>query len=210
MPKKFDRAGMTYGRLTVVRFHGHNTHKQRCWECLCECGNTVVITGGSLTTGNATSCGCYLKERITKHGGYKKSSYNTWRAMMRRCYNQKDKDFPRYGAIGVIVQDSWHNYLNFVADMGEPEGTQTLHRLHPYGNYTKENCTWAWPTMQARDIRIPKRNKTGYIGVVIINGKFRAGITAAKKKHCAPMRNTIEEAIEDRIALEEKYWGHNG
>jgi hypothetical protein len=207
MPKKIDRVGMVYGRLTVLRFHGHNTHKQRCWECLCQCGNITVVSGGQLTTGNTTSCGCYLKERTTKHGGWKKSSYNTWRAMMRRCYNQKDKDFPKYGAVGVVVQSSWHDYLSFVEDMGEPEGAQTLHRVDPYGDYTKENCKWASPTTQARETRLSKRNKTGYVGVrQNKEGTFMAKVTVKNKAYYSKCYKTIEQAVAARKELEEKYW----
>lgn len=207
MPKKYDRVGKAYGRLTVVEPAGCNRHKQRIWKCLCECGNTTILTGGALSTGNTTSCGCYLKERITKHGGSKKSSYNTWRAMMRRCYNPKDKDFHKYGAVGVIVQKSWHDYATFVADVGEPEGADTLHRVDPYGNYTKENCEWASPTRQAREIKLSKRNKTGHTGVVLTrHAKYMAKISSKGRNYYGKCRDTIEEAIADRKALEEKHW----
>jgi hypothetical protein len=126
--------------------------------------------------------------------------------MMRRCYNPKDKDFPKYGAIGIVVQDSWHDYLTFAADVGEPEGTQTLHRVDPYGDYTKENCEWVTPTRQAREIRLPKRSKTGHIGIVMRLNKFNAQITVRKKKFYGPLRATLEEAIADRKQLELKHW----
>lgn len=207
MPRKFDRIGCVYGRLTVVAQAGNNAHKQRLWECQCECGNSTIVTGGALTTGNTASCGCYLKERITKHGGCKKGSYNTWRAMMRRCYNPKDKDFNKYGAVGVEVQKSWHEYAAFAADIGEPKGKDTLHRIDPYGDYTKENCEWASPTRQAREIRLPKRNKTGHVGVKLTpSNKYIAVISVKGKKYTCKVRSSIEEAIADRRALETAHW----
>lgn len=208
MPKKFNRVGCTYGKLVVVATAGHNQHKQRLWLCQCACGKTTIVVGGALTTGNTKSCGC--EEGFIKHGGHKKSSYHSWRAMMRRCYNPKDKDFAKYGAAGITVQDSWHDYLGFAIDMGEPEGARTLHRVDPYGNYSKNNCEWATPTVQARVIRLPKNNKTGHIGVVFHQGKYMAQITVKGKKHYGKSRVFLEEAIIDRKQLEALYWRADG
>ena len=126
---------------------------------------------------------------------------------MRRCYNPKDKDYAKYGALGVVVQDSWHDYSTFAADVGEPEGDQTLHRVDPYGDYAKENCEWVSLTRQAREIRLPKKNRTGIIGVRISpTNKFYAALTVKRNSYCGPYRDTIEEAIEDRKEMELKYW----
>jgi hypothetical protein len=129
MPKFIDRTGQRFGRLLVVGEMGRDRLKKVLWQCQCDCGKTTVVTSGCLVTGNTTSCGCYLQEKITKHGGWKNASYNTWRAMLRRCYKQQDKDYPRYGGVGVTVCARWHEYLNFVADMGEPVGDETLDRI---------------------------------------------------------------------------------
>lgn len=205
MPKALDITGQKFRKLTAVCFTGErNKHKHRLWECLCDCGKTTIVPLPALTSGNTGSCGC--AEGFRKHGGAGKGSYYTWRGMMRRCYNPKDKDFPKYGAIGVKVQENWHDYLAFAADMGEPEGPQTLHRVDPYGDYTKGNCEWATPTRQAREIRLPKRNKTGHIGVSLRNGKYMAEITVQKKKYYGKCRDTLEEALADRKRLEEEHW----
>jgi len=206
MAKARDITGCVFGKLTVLEFVKSEKAK-RMWRCMCECGKTIEVPTGSLVTGNTKSCGCYHMERITKHGGWQKGSYNTWRAMMRRCYNPKDKDFAKYGAVGVVVQESWHEYIAFAADVGEPEGTQTLHRIDPYGDYTKENCMWASPIVQARVTRLHKNNKTGHVGVALRNGKYMAEITVQRKKYYGKCRAVLEEAIADRKELERLYWG---
>jgi hypothetical protein len=166
------------------------------------------VLSGSLVTKNTTSCGCYLKERITKHGGYGKASYNTWRAMVRRCTVPTDKDYPRWGGSGITVCPEWMKYSNFVKDMGEPESTQTLDRINPYGNYELNNCRWVSPIIQARNIRIPKANKTGVIGVInVYANKWMASITVNKKRYYASVRNSIVEAAADRKELERLHWG---
>ena len=105
--KLVDRTGQRFGRLVVLEQAGRTVSKKVLWKCKCDCGNETQTDSGSLVTGNTESCGCILKEAITKHGGWKKSSYNTWRAMIRRCNNPKDKDYPKYGGKGVSVCPEW-------------------------------------------------------------------------------------------------------
>lgn len=208
MPKFIDRVGMKYGRLTVQKLAGKNSIGKVIWECLCECGNLKLVVAGDLATGNTVSCGCYLKEKITKHGGYNKASYNSWRAMIRRCVTVNDKDYPRYGGSGITVCAEWMDYKKFAEDMGEPEGEQTLDRIDSTKGYFFENCRWASPTTQARNIRTPKKNKSGVTGVnPVKNGKWMASITADQKRYYSKVFSTVEEAAAARKELEVKYWG---
>lgn len=126
---------------------------------------------------------------------------------MRRCINSADKDYKRYGAVGVVVCQDWHDYLRFAADMGEPIGTQTLDRIDTYGNYTKENCRWASLATQARNIRAKKTNPSGVTGVICTNGKWMASITANKKRFYSKCFATVAEAAVARKELERLHWG---
>ena len=207
MTTKFiNRVGLIYGRLTVLEEAGRSAAKKVLWKCACICGNTKIVTSGDLATGNTLSCGCYLKERITKHGGWKNASYNSWRAMLRRCTNPQDKDFARYGAKGISVCQDWYNYTAFKDAMGEPTGVETLDRIDPTGNYEPGNTRWASPTTQARNTRVPKQSKTGHTGVLFHNGKYYATITVQKKKYYSKVFSTVEEAAEARKELEQRYW----
>lgn len=205
MPKFIDRTGQRFGKLLVLERGGTNALKKVLWHCRCDCGNETSAVAGDLVTGNTTSCGCVVPN--LKHGGTGKGSYNTWRAMMRRCYNSQDKDYRKYGAVGVTVCPEWHDYTKFAADMGEPEGTQTLDRINPYGNYEKENCRWASVTVQNRNIRVRRNSKSGYIGVHKRQKKWYAEITCDKRKFYSHACSTIEEAAAARKELERKYWG---
>jgi hypothetical protein len=206
MPKFIDRTGQKFGRLTVLREAGRNGLKKVVWSCACECGAIVTRTAGDLVTGNSVSCGCYLRERITKHGGWKRASYNTWRAMMRRCYNPNDRDFKRYGAVGVTVCSPWHDYLTFAAAMGEPVGTQTLDRIDPYGNYELGNCRWASPRVQARNTRVRFGNAAGYAGVCKVGNKWRATIKASGRNISSKSFTLVEDAVAERKRLESVHW----
>jgi hypothetical protein len=202
--KFIDRTSQRFGKLVVKEFAGRNNLKKVLWKCLCDCGKESIVVAGSLVTGNTTSCGCDAGGY--KHGGTGKGSYNSWRAMVRRCTNPKDKDYKRYGSKGVSVCERWMDYTNFVADMGEPSGDETLDRINPAGNYEPENTRWASPTVQARNIKVPKSSKTGLTGVLFHNNKYYACITVKRKKYYSKMCNTIEEAAAARKELEQLYW----
>mgnify|MGYP000969605747 CR=1 FL=1 len=67
MPKKIDLTGQRFGRLVVVR--ESNTRKNRAvmWECICDCGNELIVRGDSLRSGNTKSCGCVRQEKFSAH-----------------------------------------------------------------------------------------------------------------------------------------------
>ena len=204
--KLVDRTGQVFGKLTVLEQAGRDKLKKVLWRCRCECGNETVVVSGSLVTGNTTSCGCTFKEAVTKHGGTGKGSYNTWRAMIRRCTVNTDKDYPYYGGRGVSVCSEWLKYENFVADMGEPIGDETLDRIDVYGNYTKENCRWAGVQTQNRNTRLRVNSTTGYTGVSVVGKKFLAKITKDKKSYYSKLCSTVEEAAAARKELERLHW----
>lgn len=207
MPRYRSLVGLKFNRLTVVSREGRTPAGKHVWRCKCDCGAFTSVPGGSLVSGNTTSCGCYLKERITKHGSSDKSSYHTWRAMMRRCHTLHDKDYPRWGGKGIVVCDAWHTYARFAADMGEPVGVQTLDRIDTYGDYTPDNCRWASPTAQARNKR-SNPGKSGHTGIYATsNDKWMAAISVARKKYYGKCRDTLEEALADRKELERLHWG---
>lgn len=201
--KLVDRTGQRYGKLVVIEQAGRDKLKKVLWKCKCDCGKEVIVVSGSLTTGNSTSCGC----GIIKHGGTGKGSYNTWRAMIRRCTNPQDKDYPRYGGKGVTVCPAWMDYANFAKDMGEPIGDETLDRINVYGNYEPSNCRWAGVKTQNRNMRVRKNSITGVIGVIRTgSGRFMAKIGVGKRAYYSKVCLTIEEAAAARKELERKYW----
>lgn len=207
--KRIDHTGVRFGRLVALEIAGRNALKKVLWRCRCDCGREVTVPSGSLVTGNTTSCGCYFQEKVTKHGGTGLGSYNTWRSMMRRCYKPQDKDYKRYGAVGVVVCSEWHEYKRFVADMGEPVGNQTLDRIDPYGNYEPSNCRWASMPVQARNIRVRESSKTGHTGVRYRNNGWYAEITVRGKKFYSKVARTLDEAVVNRKELERLHWGNS-
>lgn len=57
-----DMTGKRCGRLTVLRQHGTDKNRNATWECICDCGNTIVTAGYYLRTHGTRSCGCLSRE----------------------------------------------------------------------------------------------------------------------------------------------------
>lgn len=207
MPRLIDRAGQRFGKLLVLDRYGTNRLKKVMWRCRCDCGNEVCVVAGDLVTGNTSSCGCVVPN--LKHGGSGKGSYNTWRAMIRRCTVPTDKDYPRYGGMGVTVCSEWLDYARFVSDMGEPQGDETLDRIDTYGNYEPSNCRWAGVKTQNRNVRVRANSKTGVVGVSkTIHGTYMAKVTVGRQSFYSKCFKTVEEAAAARKELERKHWAN--
>ena len=113
-----------------------------------------VYRGTLLRRGITTSCGCWRRERITKHGHAvpKNTSpeYGAWRAMLDRCLNPNSKRWDRFGERGVKVCNRWNpraggSFENFLQDMGprsEPKGACGILRINNDLDYTLTNCRW--------------------------------------------------------------------
>lgn len=63
-----DLSGQIFGRLLVISYSHSDKNKRKCWNCLCECGNSLVVLGASLKSGNTKSCGCLHREKSAING----------------------------------------------------------------------------------------------------------------------------------------------
>lgn len=73
--------------------------------------------------------------------------------MIQRCENPNATGYEYYGARGIKVCEEWHEFTNFLEDMGEvPDGLE-IDRINNEGDYEPANCQWATRSDQSKNRR---------------------------------------------------------
>lgn len=153
MSRLIQMAGKRYGRLLVIE-RRHDATKHAKWLCRCDCGQTKIVGGGSLRSGDTSSCGCYRVDKKKTHGQSRTPEYCAWIGMLYRCEKRKHPSYRRYGARGITVCKRWHNFKTFLADMEErPGANYSLDRIDNNGNYEPINCKWSTRVEQMNNCR---------------------------------------------------------
>ncbi len=158
-----DLTGMKFGRLQVVSYNPGTRRIPAKWECRCDCGRTVFVTGGNLRSGNTTSCGCLKSELVTshnlKHGGSETKLYQVWHAIKMRCTNPGNKRFKDYGGRGIQLYPLWQDdfsafYEYILTALGpKPSSSHSIDRINNDGNYEPGNIRWASTFQQGSNTR---------------------------------------------------------
>lgn len=66
MKKNKDLTNKRFGKLVALHIYNDKTESHIKWYCQCDCGNTTIVRGTSLTRGITKSCGCLIKESVAK------------------------------------------------------------------------------------------------------------------------------------------------
>lgn len=176
-----DLTGSKFSRLTVVkRVANHSSSGNAVFQCVCDCGNLVDVTGSHLRTGHTGSCGCLFVDfgGNHKHGATGTAEHDVWRSMLGRCNSPKRED---YHGRGIKVCKRWHKFENFIADMGlRPSPDYSIEREGNNGNYEPGNCVWATSSQQGRNKRSNRYIELGGKRILLIEAAEKYGIPYKK------------------------------
>jgi len=154
-----DLAGQRFGFLVALRL-GEKQRKTNgaWWLCRCDCGCEKHLSGKDLVDGKIMSCGCQQRTLTFlagpgTHGMRGSRTYRIWQAMLTRCRNPNVSCAKDYSGRGISVCERWHEFENFLADMGEAPKKHSIDRINNDGNYEPGNCRWATRHQQASNTR---------------------------------------------------------
>jgi hypothetical protein len=165
-----EMVGKKFGNLTIIADGGLNLYYGQNVQmalCRCDCGQEKALLLTEVIHGGVKSCGCFRRNRMTKHGLRFHPLYSKWMGMKARCYNPNNEHYPHYGGRGITVCDEWVNDFNSFYEWGIAAPfygvKMEIDRINNNGNYCPENCRWA-----TREEQVCNTSRSVY---VIFNGE---------------------------------------
>lgn len=202
-----DLTGKRFERLVPIKQVGRSASRGVIWECKCDCGNIVTVKAQSLKSGETKSCGCFNRDKSTKHGLCNTRLYRIWHGIKCRCYEEKNKKYYLYGAKGIKMCEEWKNDFKKFYEWSISNGYNeklTIDRIDSEGDYEASNCRWANIYTQNNNRKInhyleyngEKHTIAEWARIYKVNRDFFYNRMRKNKKHY-----TVEEIFEQ---LEEK------
>lgn len=230
MSSFIDLTGKKFNRLTVISRNFEAQRQANCssafWNCLCDCGKSVVVDGRYIRNGKTKSCGCYNRDVISQTGQNNKK------------FNFYDIDSSDYG-IGYMTNGKqflfdkedyeqikdicWHCQKEYIVGLLNGKKV-SMHRLvlgccdnnlvidHINGDKTdnrKSNLRVCTQHQNSMNRKLNSNNKSGYKGVSFNNQthKWKARIKFNYQNIALGEFDKIEDAIAARIEAEKLYFG---
>lgn len=148
-----------FGNLTIVKRwtekpEGRKSKETFC-ECLCECGNNVIVPARYLANGHKLSCGCLQKKNNKEHHAWKghgEIGGSWWHDLKKGCKRKS-----RTILFDLTIESAWELFLSqnrkcaiSGIDIGfstkarryDRTGTASLDRIDSSGAYTIDNVQW--------------------------------------------------------------------
>lgn len=223
-----DLIGKRFGRLIVVdrnyerqqKVYEAKKYQTAFWDCICDCGNEITVSGSNLRTGGTVSCGCYRNERIHEQKNTKEIQWlfdNDVAIGISNSGKEFIIDLEDYDKVknycwritpqGYVVANSrngsnrivWIHRLIMNAKDDEVVDHINWDKL----NNRKSNLRIATKSQNNINIRLKSNNTVGYPGITINkSGNYVARISKNNVRYYLGTFKTYKEAIEARRAAE--------
>lgn len=131
-----DLVGRRFNRL-LVENRAENRKKRTFWNCTCDCGKKVTVTGNALIEGNTQSCGCYKRD-LTSERHRRRPHEATYNALMARGHRPcrlTYEDFLEFTKVG-----NCHYCDDVIPWQPRYSSAYFLDRKDNDIEYTVENC----------------------------------------------------------------------
>ena len=215
MKLKYDRTGMRFGKLTVIKRQGR-VRNRPAWLCKCDCGNFHLVNTYSLKNGLCKSCGCLAKTGCKKYNRYDlsgeygigyfengdyfifdKEDYDK----IKDCWWTKTKDgYAYYFAKKITVHRLVTNC---------PKGLEVDHINHDTLDNRKSNLRICTHQQNMMNQNIRRRNKELIKGVYYDakQKRYIASIMTNGRKHYLGSFIDKDDAIAVRTEAEKQLFG---
>lgn len=198
-PTLKDYVGKRFGRLTVTGYHGKE-NGLHCWECRCDCGNTVIAAQSALQSGKTKNCGCMVHTAVQPLSGQ------------------------RFGALTVLEyagRENGQSYWRCRCDCGKETVVRQSYLLMGktkscgclQARIVAENMKFIDGTsvtrLEAAGKRLVSTNSSGYNGVYLNRRtqKWVAQIGFKGKTYYLGSYPELEAAAKARKEAEERLYG---
>ena len=117
MGKLIDLTGMRFGWLSVL--NRADVPGRPRWWCQCDCGETTMVSGAHLRTGDTQSCGCLHEALKTKHG----------HARNRRHGGKPSNEWEFWNHLARPKPEGWETFEQFLDEVGQkPTPKHFIHK----------------------------------------------------------------------------------
>lgn len=147
---RVDLIGKSFGKLKVLEDSGLRKGRRPVYRCICDCGNTTLVSGKYLLSGDTKSCGCYNKKNAHNRDAIGDITLSFWNPIIKQA-NKRGIPF-------LITREfAWELYLKqnkkcnltgldiiFSSNIRDERSTHTcsLDRIDSDIGYTENNIQW--------------------------------------------------------------------
>lgn len=169
------------------------------YECV-NCGNSFETRTDSKTL-HCTKCTNSWKKIDPILLKQPHKLYQTWAHELHRCTNKNSTQYYRYGGRGISIAEEFKDFkiwLQYVETLPNAyRDAYTIDRIDNDKGYERGNLRWVCKSVQAQNTTIlQKNNTTGYRGVYLEHGKYRARIMANNVSKSLGTYKTAKEAAK--------------